>query len=100
MKQHHKHWTALALAAAVATVALTGCGGGGGGGYALPITTTGTGTSTGTQLSMIPASALTSTGAFIAYLKQLIAATSDTAAPVQLGNAVAPVDDFAPAASL
>lgn len=75
----------LVLAAVAASLA--GCGGGGGGG-----SSGGTGLAAG---GGIPDSALSSVPALVAYLQQLIAATSETGEPVDLGNARLPVDDNA-----
>lgn len=74
---------ALAL---VAVAALAGCGGGGGGGRDTEVTVTPRGTD-------VPESALQSVPGLIAYMKELIAGTSETTEPVFVGNAVLPTDE-------
>lgn len=88
------------IAALVSALTLCNCGGGGGGGNGggggFP---TGGGTGAGTGDS-IPASALESVDAFIAYMKGLVATALDNSEPVILGDAVLPVSDSAEATNL
>lgn len=87
-----KHFPWRAAAAVLAgSLTLAACGGGGGGfgrGGDSPPGTPG-------PASEVPASAQQSVAGLIAYLKELIAASSDTSEPVVLGNAALPVDDTA-----
>jgi hypothetical protein len=71
-------------------LALAGCGGGGGGGGdgAGPA-----GPGAATAGSQVPGSAQQSVGGLMAFLKELIAQSSDTTEPVMLGNAVLPTAD-------
>ena len=73
--------------------AIAGCGGGGGGGAGSGGGVPMGGTGSGETSTALPASALQSVDAFVAYMKQLVASTSDTSEPVQLGDAVLPVSD-------
>jgi len=82
------------LAAAVVTAALALAGCGGGSGEVIAPSTASTPSTPGGG-SEVPASALSSVDGLVAYLKQLIAQTSDSSEPVVLGNAVLPVDDRA-----
>lgn len=84
------HKSNLGRVLMLATVlAMAGCGGGGGG---FPAGTTGI-TGNGESTSSVPASAMQSVGAFIAYMKGLVASNSETSSPVLLGDAVAPVSE-------
>ena len=61
-----------------------------------------TGSTTGiggtASTNVVPSSAYASIDAFFAYVQQVIASNSDTAAPLQIGDgAVPPVSDTAPA---
>ena len=67
----------------VVVLALSACGGGGKGGAG--------GGAGGANTP--PASASASTQGFISYLQQIIAANSDTAAPVEVGAFNAPTSD-------
>ncbi len=91
MKKTRKMQLAFALAG---LLAVAGCGGGGGGGGFQGGVGTGGGSNT------IPDSALQSSDAFIAYLKQLVATAVNNSEPIELGNAKAPVSDSAEAANL
>ena len=75
-----------ALVALAACTALVACGGGNddGGGNA----TVGT-----SSQDSVPARALASASALVAYLQELIGASSDSAEPISLGDATLPVDD-------
>ena len=86
------------IAALVGALALAGCGGGGsGGGGGFP---GGAGSGGGGDGNNIPASALQSVDAFIAYMKGLVATAQDSSEPISLGDAVLPVSDSAEAANL
>ena len=69
--------------------ALTACGGGGGddGG------TTAGGGGGAVAGSDVPSSALQSSDGLVAFLKQLIAGTSDNTEPIALGNVTLPLSD-------
>lgn len=87
-----------AVALALTVLALAGCGGGGGGGG-------GGGAGPGPAGavpagSQVPGSAQQSVGGLMAYLKELMAQTSDTTEPVVLGNAVLPTEDTSAAEPL
>ena len=79
-----------AAALALMALALGGCGGGGGegggGAGAGPAGAAPAG-------SQVPGSAQQSVGGLMAYLKELIAQSSDTTEPVALGNVVLPTGD-------
>ncbi|HYF43772.1 MAG TPA: hypothetical protein VEA35_15195 [Ramlibacter sp.] len=74
-----------ALVALAACTALVACGGGNddGGGNA----------TVGSSQDSVPARALASASALVAYLQELIGASSDSAEPISLGDATLPVDD-------
>ena len=79
----------VSLAAAATVLAVAACGGGGGGGgYPVVINPGGNG-----QATTVPATALASVTSLYAYMKQVIASSSDTSEPVQTGGAVLPVDN-------
>lgn len=71
---------------------LTACGGGGGGG--------GTGGGGAVSGSDVPSSALQSSDGLVAFLKQLIAGTSDTTEPIALGDVTLPTSDTTEPASV
>jgi hypothetical protein len=50
----------------------------------------------GDATSSVPASAMQSVGAFMAYMKGLVASSSETDSPMLLGDAVAPVSETDP----
>ncbi|CAN5379817.1 hypothetical protein BH09PSE6_BH09PSE6_00550 [soil metagenome] len=75
-----------------ALLVFAGCGGGGGNDDNTP--------APGTSGMTIPESATASVDAFIAYVKAVTMASSETADPVVLGNATAPVSDTADATGL
>lgn len=79
-----------------AVLAMAGCGGGGGGG-GFPVGATATGPNgNGDSTSSVPASAMQSVGAFMAFMKGLVASSSETDSPMRLGDAVAPVSETDP----
>ena len=81
-----------AAALALTVLALAGCGGGGqgdGGGVGAGAGPAGAAPAG----SQVPGSAQQSVGGLMAYLKELIAQSSDTTEPVALGNAVLPTED-------
>lgn len=82
--------------------ALAGCGGGGGGGgFAIGgVGGAGAGGDTGSSGGNIPASALSSVDALVAYAKSLVTTALDENEPVNLGDAVAPVSDSVEAVDL
>ena len=71
--------------------ALAGCGGGGGDGGS----GSGGGGAGGTTSGSVPDSALQSSDAFIAYVKQLVATAVDNSEPIGLGSGQAPVSNTA-----
>jgi hypothetical protein len=73
---------------------LTACGGGGGDGGGGP---SGGGAVSGSD---VPSSALQSSDGLVAYLKQLIAGTSDSTEPVALGDVTLPQSDTTEPASV
>ena len=79
------------VATLCALFVVAGCGGGGG--------DHGSGNSGGNgsvaNSGSIPASATSSNDGFIAYMKSIIAGSSETSQPVLLGDAVAPVSETA-----
>lgn len=91
MKKARNLQVACALAG---LLAVAGCGGGGNGGSFAGSAGTGGNDNT------IPDSALQSSDAFIAYLKQLVSTAVDNSEAINLGNAQAPVSDTADAANL
>jgi len=78
-----------ATALALTVLALAGCGGGGGG----SADAGGANGGAGAAGSQVPGSAQPSVGGLMAFLKELMGQTSDTAEPVVLGDAVLPGDD-------
>jgi hypothetical protein len=97
-------WTVLA---ACAVLAACGGGGGGGGGNGTAVGGSpaigGTGTSVGDSPGSgggVPPSALTSVGALVAYMSQLIAGSNDASEPLTLGDLTLPVDETAEPAAL
>lgn len=74
--------------------ALAGCGGGGGDGGGGVSAGDGSG---GTASGSVPDSALQSSDAFIAYLKQLVSTAVDNSEPISLGSGQAPVSNTADA---
>jgi hypothetical protein len=88
------HGSSLQRVLVLATVlAIAGCGGGGGGGGGgIPL---GGGASGSGSTSSVPASAMQSVEAFVAYMKALVASSSETDSPILLGDAVAPVSETA-----
>ncbi|GAC1359200.1 MAG: hypothetical protein NVSMB34_14160 [Variovorax sp.] len=88
----------ISLAAAVTVLAVAGCGGGdSNGGFPVVVNP---GDNGGGQSTTIPSTALGSVTSLMAYMKQLIASSSDTSEPIQLGDAVLPVDNTSDAAAL
>jgi len=74
-----------ALSLFTATVVLVACGG--------SDDDRSVGGASTTTTASVPSSALASASAFVAYLAELIAASTDTGEPVSLGDAAFPVDD-------
>jgi ABC-type glycerol-3-phosphate transport system substrate-binding protein len=74
------------LATLAACAALVACGGGGGGGGGAATTTT---------ADNLPAGAVASASALVAYLMELIGTAIDTSEPLALGDATLPVTDTA-----
>lgn len=74
--------------------ALAGCGGGGGDGGGGVLAGDGAG---GNASGTVPDSALQSSDAFMAYLKQLVATAVDNSEPIGLGSGQAPVSNTAEA---
>lgn len=79
------------VATLAALLVVAGCGGGGGDHGS----SAGSGNGSGSTSGSIPASATTSGDSFIAYMKSIIAGSSETSQPVLLGDAVAPVSETA-----
>ncbi|MDB5732043.1 MAG: hypothetical protein JWQ03_1938 [Variovorax sp.] len=80
-----------------AVLAVAGCGGGDNNNNGFVFTPTDNGQG---QTTTIPASALGSVTTLMAYMKELVASNSETSEPVQLGDAVLPVDNTTEAAAL
>ncbi|MEJ7932481.1 hypothetical protein WG922_21085 [Ramlibacter sp. AN1015] len=79
---------------AASCVLVAACGGGGGDDGAIaPGDNVGTG-------GDVPSSAVSSVSGLVAYVKQLIASSSESAEPVVLRNVTLPVDDTAEPAAL
>lgn len=79
----------LALVVAAALSACGGGDGGGGGGVAAG------GSGQGSASDGIPASATQNVAGLMAFMNQLVAASSETSDPILLGEAVLPTDDTA-----
>ncbi|MDM0032076.1 hypothetical protein QTI33_07960 [Variovorax sp. J22P271] len=91
-----KHKSNLQRALMLATVlAIAGCGGGGGGG-GFPVVGANGAAGNGASTSTVPASAMQSVGAFMAFMKGLVASSSETDSPMQLGDAVVPISETDP----
>lgn len=94
MRQAHLRLGALMLAAAAG---LAACGGGGGETVATPAPAPAPAPAPTTE---VPASARSSVAGLVDYLQQLIQGTSETGAPVFLGDAVLPASDTAEPAAI